>query len=676
MSIALDFNKRESKSQRQPEKPESLRNMRANMFSKHRDRPKFDHETLEIFANNELQSSIKFPFLAFLVGIGALYWVSPYIIGIWLILISSIKYVRISQCRKFINEPLNQDRVRIWRHKFTLIELANSVAWTSIVGVCLISPEHITYLYIFSTLVIVVSTRMLFCAPVLQITLASALPLCAIVIALLIMQSDPVYWTLSILIIGAYLYFIMTVKALRTTILMMLEYREQKDSLIADIEEAKSLSDLSRRRAEAANMAKSRFLATMSHELRTPLNAILGFSEILKSELMGQHKVAAYKEYAGDIHNSGAHLLKLINEILDISRIEAGRYELQEDIVSLKEIAENCHHLIKLRANKKNLIINENFAASIPQLWADERALRQIGLNLLSNAVKFTPNGGTITIEVGHNSDGEQYLAIKDTGPGIPREEIPKVLTSFGQGTLALETAEGGTGLGLPIIQGLMRLHDGTLKIESELRKGTCVTVTFPKKRLMQHMPPIPVEQRGKPQEPQKRTVVHTRRPAPQVAPSSNIPQPALQPAGQNLEQNQTQNNEGVLRAKTNATTHHNSLRKKSIAEYMQSQGQIEQKQQAPSAPLGTETNISAQPGQEAPPAQMQHAHAQVQAQTQIQAQAQTPIQTQTHDTNIASPFSGRHNAVERRNQIRQQLERLAYGPSCDESPDHTNQDG
>ena len=161
----------------------------------------------------------------------------------------------------------------------------------------------------------------------------------------------------------------------------------------------------------------------MSHELRTPLNAILGFSEVMKTEVFGEHAVPAYKEYSADIHNSGVHLLGLINEILDLSRIEAGRYELNEEAVSLAGIVEDCHHLLKLRATNRGITIHEMFEADMPRLWADERAIRQICLNLLSNAIKFTPQGGEIWLKVGWTASGGQYMSVKDTGPAFPKRK-------------------------------------------------------------------------------------------------------------------------------------------------------------------------------------------------------------------------------------------------------------
>jgi two-component system cell cycle sensor histidine kinase PleC len=229
----------------------------------------------------------------------------------------------------------------------------------------------------------------------------------------------------------------------------------------------------------------------MSHELRTPLNAILGFSEVMKTEVFGPHAIAAYKDYSNDIHNSGQHLLNLINEILDLSRIEAGRYELTEEPVSLTNVVEDCHHLLTLRAKNRGITIHEVFEPELPRLWADERALRQVCLNFLSNAIKFTPSGGEVWLKVGWTASGGQYMSIKDTGPGIPEEEIPIVLSKFGQGSNAIKSAEQGTGLGLPIAMNLIELHGGTFTLKSKVRIGTELIATFPPERVMAALPPL-----------------------------------------------------------------------------------------------------------------------------------------------------------------------------------------
>jgi two-component system, cell cycle sensor histidine kinase PleC len=264
-----------------------------------------------------------------------------------------------------------------------------------------------------------------------------------------------------------------------------LEHQSEKDALIAELETAKSMSDEARSRAEEANLAKSRFLASMSHELRTPLNAILGFSEVMANEVLGPMENRTYKEYAQDINDSGQHLLNLINEILDLSRVEAGRHSLAEEVIRLSDIAEDAIHLVALKARAKEIKVISNFEVSLPQIWVDERSVRQIMLNLLSNAVKFTPAGGEISVHVGWTNGGGQYVSVKDNGPGIAEDEIPVVLSAFGQGSIAIKHAEQGTGLGLPIVQALMHLHGGKFDLRSKLRHGTEAIAIFPRDRVL-----------------------------------------------------------------------------------------------------------------------------------------------------------------------------------------------
>jgi two-component system cell cycle sensor histidine kinase PleC len=288
---------------------------------------------------------------------------------------------------------------------------------------------------------------------------------------------------------AAQIYFVVLARRLYTTTVSSLSFSMDKESLIAELEEAKANSDEARRRAEEASLAKSRFLATMSHELRTPLNAILGFSEVMKGELFGPHSVAVYKDYAQDIHASGQHLLMLINEILDLSRVEAGRYELKEESVSLANVVEDCRHLLAMRAKKRDVTVTDSVEPDLPRIWADERAMRQVTLNLLTNAIKFTPQGGSVQIKVGWTASGGQYLAIRDTGPGIPEEEIPIVLSSFGRGSMAQKNADEGSGLGLPIVKGLVELHGGSFTLRSKVREGTEVIVVLPPERVIDALP-------------------------------------------------------------------------------------------------------------------------------------------------------------------------------------------
>ncbi|WP_244508970.1 sensor histidine kinase [Nitratireductor aquibiodomus] len=324
---------------------------------------------------------------------------------------------------------------------------------------------------------------------------AFALPVCLFAFRV---SSEPTMGTLMMgLVLAASLPFLAYVAHHRNrAALTLLSFQSEKNALVGELETAKSMSDEARRRAEEANLAKSRFLASMSHELRTPLNAILGFSEVMANQVLGPLENATYRDYANDIHSSGKHLLSLINEILDLSRIEAGRYRLNEEPLSLGAIVEDCCRLMEMKARGKDISFRLDVEPTLLRLFADERAVRQITLNLLSNAIKFSPTGSSVHIRVGWTAGGGQYIAIKDNGPGIPDDELAVVLSAFGQGSIAIKSAEQGTGLGLPIVQGLAALHNGVFELNSRLRSGTDAIVAFPRSRVMEELPAVPTERR------------------------------------------------------------------------------------------------------------------------------------------------------------------------------------
>ena len=468
----------------------SVQEAREKLTYKSGAKPEFEYELLLMFVRNELSAAVTTPLLAVIVAMGAMFWAPPRELLLWLGTVFVSKGILISLCRQFSQGAARgRDHARLARQDHRgRIPLRRHLGRGRVH-----QPRHAKArrrnTFIFASLLVVISMRMLFASTVMPIVYAGTLPMTAAIVIRFALLDNPFYWAMAAMAVGVHIYFIWLMSGLNSTVVAMLEYRAEKDALIGELEQAKAISDEARLRAEEANLAKSRFLATMSHELRTPLNAILGFSEIMRSEILGPHNNPTYKEYANDIHQSGQHLLNLINEILDISRIEAGRYELHEGPVALAEVVEDCHRLMRLRAENKGLRIVEDFEENMPQLWADERAVRQICLNLLSNAIKFTPTGGTITLKVARTGTGGQSLSVKDTGPGIPENEIPRVLRSFGQGSLAHQTAEGGTGLGLPITKGLTELHDGAFELKSKLRYGTEVIITFPRKRVMEALP-------------------------------------------------------------------------------------------------------------------------------------------------------------------------------------------
>lgn len=319
----------------------------------------------------------------------------------------------------------------------------------------------------------------------LAVPVAFTLPVAAYISTVSGTLAEPVQATMVVMLLAGLAFFYLVATRLNHSVVLTLALQAEKDALIAELETANAMSDEGRRRAEEANLAKSRFLASMSHELRTPLNAILGFSEVMAKEVLGPIENGTYREYAGDIHASGEHLLNLINEILDLSRIEAGRHTLSEESLMLTDVANECIRMMSLKARNKDIALVPQFESGMLPMMADERSLRQILLNLMANAVKFTPSNGKIYVKIGWTAGGGQYLSVRDTGPGIAADEIPVVLSAFGQGSIAIKTAEQGTGLGLPIVQALVHVHDGEFHLFSKLREGTEALATFPRSRVV-----------------------------------------------------------------------------------------------------------------------------------------------------------------------------------------------
>ena len=449
----------------------------------------FEIELLQLLIRNEMQALPTIPLLAVIFSLASMFWAPVTHAALWLSAVIIAKLILVRECRAFEEQQPAQENLEPWRRRFIGAEFLSGLAWAGLafVGGSVADPSG--QVFILVSLIVLIAIRMTFASSVMSIFYVGTIPMTVAVVGRLMLQNHPFYFAMASMAAGLHVYFIIMARRLNSTALAMLKFRAEKDALIAELEEEKSISDNARAQAEAANIAKSRFLATMSHELRTPLNAILGFSEVMHTELLGPLQNPTYKDYAGSIHDSGAHLLNLINEILDLSRIEAGKYELTEERVHLADIVGDCWRLLKLRADGKSQSVTFDLPADAPSVWADARATRQICLNLMSNALKFTPRGGQIVVSVRTGAAG-QILSVRDNGPGISPAEIHKVMQPFGQGSLAHQTAEGGTGLGLPIVKGLIELHGGTFELKSELRKGTAAEIAFPAKRVLHVVAP------------------------------------------------------------------------------------------------------------------------------------------------------------------------------------------
>ncbi|MEM9330705.1 MAG: HAMP domain-containing sensor histidine kinase [Pseudomonadota bacterium] len=444
----------------------------------------YEADLLKGFAKNQVNAFFIAPVLVMLAAILAGPWAGWTAIIVWAGLTIAAHMGSSLLAKRYLSKGRDVSKGKHWRRAFILGQVLIALAW-----VFYATLESGTYssqfaVIQFSSLLVFVAATSMLNHALGMASLITVLPPTLVFSGRFLSTNETAMMMMGGILLASVIFFHLLARRFQSLIVSMLEHATENETLIAELETEKTFSEGARERAEEANLAKSRFLATMSHELRTPLNAILGFSEIMRDEVFGPLGSDTYKDYVKDIHNSGSHLLKLINEILDISRIEAGKHELNEENLKLVSVVEEARHMMEIKAKQKDITIKTSYHENLPHIWVDERAIRQISLNLLSNALKFTPVGGEITIKVGWTAKGGQYFSIKDSGPGIPEEEIPLVLSSFGQGTIAIKHAEPGTGLGLTIVQALLHMHQGRFSLNSKLREGTEAIAYLPKDRV------------------------------------------------------------------------------------------------------------------------------------------------------------------------------------------------
>ncbi len=450
-----------------------------------RDEGDWQGEMLAHFIHNQLKVALALPVLAVLFVVASSGWTSTENLLSWLVIVLLTQAVQLILFRMYEdgNGPVRS--VREWVSLIATSEFLLGAAWSLPLHFFWSDTGTLQNMFIIAVLMAVVAVRILISASFMPVVLAGAGVITFNIVLRSLDRGDPLYFAMGALAVIIGLFFIQLARRLQSAAREMFIIRSQRERLIDELKKERDRAEHARIRAEEASRAKSLFLATMSHELRTPLNAIMGFSEIISSEMLGPLPVPQYKEYAGDIHQSGSYLLSLINDILDLSRIEAGKRELREEVVDVEEQARECMRLVDMRARERNHQLRLEVEDGLPMLLADTRAVRQIWLNLLSNAIKFTPSGGTITLRVRKLDDGGLEMSVSDTGEGIPDEELRTVMDSFGRGKTAVTRAVEGAGLGLPIVNGLARLHDADVTIDTRMTEGTTVRVVFPPARVL-----------------------------------------------------------------------------------------------------------------------------------------------------------------------------------------------
>ena len=442
-------------------------------------------DLLESFLRNQLLLAPAMPLLAILFGITAMSWVPIVTALSWLIAALGCNAIQLFLCQLYFKKERDASEQRDWIGMISASELLQGACW--VMPLFFFWPYSNTFqgAFIVAAIMVVSAARFLLVNNFMPVLTAGTCVLTIGVAYRCAFESNPIFLAMAGLIITLEVFFLFIARQLQGTARDMIVYRNQKDILISELKQERDRAESEKQKAEAANRAKSSFLANMSHELRTPLNAILGFSEILERELFGPMANATYKDYAGDIHHSGQYLLGLINDILDISRIEAGRRDIRDEPFLLLEAMEHASHLTSMLAVEKEITVSFDIQPGTPKIMVDVRAVNQVAINLLTNSIKFTPKGGAITMFAQHNALGTVEFRVKDNGLGIPQDEIATSLAAFSRGSLAAKKAIDGAGLGLSIVKGIMDLHDGHIEIKSELGLGTEVICTFPAKRVL-----------------------------------------------------------------------------------------------------------------------------------------------------------------------------------------------
>ena len=449
------------------------------------ERVPWERDMLALVLKNQIKVALALPIMTIIVALGMLSWVKPVSVAAWLVAALGFQMIQLYLARQFFLKPRAKSEQSDWIGMISSAELLLGMSWVAPLYLFWEQSAVLQQLFLIACVLAVAVVRLLVMGSFLPVMLAGTTTMAMGIVLRCVLQDETLYFSLAGVVLALELFFIFVARQIQQTTRDMVVFKAQKDILIAELSRQRDTATVERDKAEDANRAKSSFLANMSHELRTPLNAIMGFSEILEREMFGPIQNKTYHGYAGDIHDSGSHLLALINDILDLSRIEAGRRDLSAEPVNLGEIMSDANHLLALKARERNHQVRIEVDPLMPRVSGDHRAIYQVAVNLINNAIKFTQPHGRIHIRAGQLGDGRVFLSVKDNGPGIPAHEIEQSLGAFVRGSMAARKAIDGAGLGLSIVRGLMSLHEGEVVINSQQGVGTEVVCTFPRDRVL-----------------------------------------------------------------------------------------------------------------------------------------------------------------------------------------------
>ena len=450
---------------------------------------KLELDQLRLAEQNIQPSLYSMPVFAAVVAVLLSAWIEPSDLFAWFLIFCATS-ARYWIADRFLQmESPSPEQVQRWHTGLAWGTVATNIVWmfpqfwfyyrcsdTGQMFLALIACCSLS-----SGVVMVAASRKLLIATI--VTFGAAIVFPPLLIA------DPLHIGLSFMGMGLTLYLAHVGWSVHLAARDLFLTREDKNELIEQLAAAKFESDRARQKAEAASQAKSEFLANMSHELRTPLNAILGFSDLMQKQIFGSLGSHQYLEYSQHINDSGRHLLGLINDVLDLAKIEAGRMTVKAVDLNIRECLQQSLRLFEVRAASGQVTLKCEADKDLPMLHADERGMHQVLLNLISNAVKFTPPGGTVTAFARYLNSGELEIGVTDTGVGIDPADVEAVFAAFGQGRHDISTPEKGTGLGLPIVKGLVEAHGGSVRLDSTLGKGTTITCRFPRERVTAPQP-------------------------------------------------------------------------------------------------------------------------------------------------------------------------------------------